>query len=162
MDERDIHHEKERYTKELERINFLKKNRETILEWLRQKKLRNKSQISTLERQLRYIRRFDFWFKKDYILKALLNGKRNKKWINDVNKSLWKETDNQKFLQKFKLLLDKKANLIKREIKKVDNNFDIDYLTNEAMSTWISLPTNFEIKDLPDNYKFQIELIDFL
>jgi len=101
-------------------------------------------------------------FMKDYILKALLNGKRNKKWINDVNKSLWKETDNQKFLQKFKLLLDKKANLIKREIKKVDNNFDIDYLTNEAMSTWISLPTNFEIKDLPDNYKFQIELIDFL
>jgi hypothetical protein len=56
MQERDIHHEKERYEKEVERIKSLEDNSELILEWLRQKKLKNKSQTSTLERQLLIIK----------------------------------------------------------------------------------------------------------
>lgn len=65
MEGLDIHHQEHRYNLEVSRIKKLI-NSEIILEWLRQKKLKNKCKISTLSRELNYLRKFDQWFKKDF------------------------------------------------------------------------------------------------
>ena len=164
MEERDIHHEKERYTKELERINFLKKNRETILEWLRQKKLRNKSQTSTLERQLRYIRRFDFWFKKDF---RKVTQKEMEKVIENLQDGKYKRADNGKSYEG-RGVANTKAEIkaffgwiIKNyNIKDLDISF-IDTSSKEEEIPALSM--DIEVKKLMDSsplqYKFIIRLL---
>jgi len=93
MQDRDIHHEKERYAKEVDRIENIEDNSEIIFEWLRQKKLKNKCQISTLERQLRYLRRFNIWFGKSF---KKVTQKDIEKVIENLQEGKYKRADNGK------------------------------------------------------------------
>jgi len=164
MEDRDIHHEKERYEKELSRIKTLKENSELILEWLRQKKLRNKSQISTLERQLRYIRRFGSWFKKDF---RKVTQKEMEKVIEDLQDGKYKRADNGKAYEG-RGIANAKAEMkaffgwiVKNyNVKNLDVNF-IDSSSKEEEIPALSMDIEVRklISSAPLHYKFIIRLL---
>lgn len=85
---------------------------------------------------------------KKFIVKGLKNNN-NKKWIKDVNKSIWNEDDILIFLQKLKSYFEEKSNIIKEKIKKIDKEFNLEEKIIEDMNIWISLTTNHD-KTQPD------------
>ena len=164
MKDRDIHNEKGRYAKEVNRIGTLENNSEIITEWLRQKRLKNKCQTSTLERQLRYLRRFDFWFKKDFRKVTL---KDIEKVIENLQDGKYKRADNgqpyegrgianaKSELKSFFEWLIKNYHL---------KNLDISFIDTHAKEEEISaLNLDIEVKKLIDSaplqYKFIIRLL---
>lgn len=164
MEERDIHHEKERYEKELERIKSLKENGELILEWLRQKKLKNKSQISTLERQLRYIRRFDSWFKKDF---RKVTQKEMENVIEKLQDGKYKRADNGKAYEG-RGIANAKAEMksfFSWIIKNYNvKNLNVEFIDSSSKEEEIpALSMDVEVKKLissaPLQYKFIIRLL---
>lgn len=152
MEELDIHDEKGRYEKIFKEIKQWK-NSEIILEWLREKKLKNKCQISTLARTLSYYKKFDEWFDKDFrkvTQKDLenvisnLQEKKYKKIVGNGKKVDYKNrgiANSKAELKSFFLWLIKKYNL----------KLDIDFIDTTKKDEEIdSLDMNTEISQLID------------
>lgn len=78
---------------------------------------------------------------KKFILKSIKNDFRSKKYLNDINKSLWNISDNKQFLIELKDLFSKKSDILKNKIKKIDSKFNIDSIIEE--SSFITLPSGY-------------------
>jgi hypothetical protein len=94
----------------------------------------------------------DISFIKKHILNSIKFYSDNRKYLSDIDKSLWNLTNNNLFLNEFKKLIDKRIKWIDKKISlinsKIYSKFDIKY--NET----VLLPSNwddhdyFETKDI--------------
>lgn len=86
---------------------------------------------------------------KKFIIKGLKDND-NKKYKNDVDKSIWNEEDLSTFLIKLKQYFKEKSDLIKSKIEKIEDEFNLDKKIEETFGEWISLPSDFENMTIND------------
>lgn len=85
---------------------------------------------------------------KDKIYQSIYYYSKNKKYIKKLNKSIWKETNNDKFLIDLKELFDIRLKYIKSKISSVDNRI------NEGNLEFSSIPSAIFHKDFNRMYLY--------
>ena len=73
----------------------------------------------------------------------------NKKYLKNIEKSIWSESDLNRFLEKLKELFDRRVKYIDKKIKLVDSKFIINYAET------ISLPSDYLIGNWEEHDKFR-------
>lgn len=152
MEQLDIHDEQGRYEKIVEQIKEWK-NYEIILEWLREKKLKNKCKVSTLARTLSYYKKFDEWFNKDFreVTQSDLENVITKLQDNKYKKIIG---NGKKISYKTRGIANSKSELkgfFSWLIKKYKLHLDIDFIDTTKKDEEIdSLDMNTEIPQLID------------
>jgi hypothetical protein len=102
----------------------------------------------------------DISFIKNHIKNSIKFYVKNKKYLSDINKSLWSIDDNLLFLKELKSIIDNRLKWIDKKIKLIDSK--INEPKTIRYDEWISLPTNWDDHDYNDSIKYQKFIIDNL
>jgi hypothetical protein len=92
---------------------------------------------------------------RNLILRNLKHEIKNKKYLNNIEKSLWNEEDVNLFLSKLKDKFHKQSLLLHKKKKKIDKSFKMN-------ENYYSLPTNFEEMEINHFYRLDDIIFDVL
>ena len=84
----------------------------------------------------------------------------NKKYLQDINKSLWSLDNNETFLNELKSVINNRLKWIRKKIKLIDSKIEETKIVR--YDEWISLPTNWDDHDFYDNIMYQNFIIENL
>jgi hypothetical protein len=104
---------------------------------------------------------------KNHIINSIKFFTNNKKYLKNVNKSLWIDIDNISFLNKLKVIIDSKLEWLNKKIKLIDSKYE-DSKNITYHETIISLPHDFEMYDIDKRQDFikenlnNCQIIDFI
>ena len=94
----------------------------------------------------------DVKFIKKHISGSIKHFTTNSNYLKDINRSIWNESDINKFLKKLKNLLDSKVEWIEKKIKLIDNKIEQSRIIKYDEN--ITLPHDWELYDIYNIYNF--------